>query len=216
VAWDGNLSGLGGLVDAALDNVSLANPLAAALLQVAAGSHDVSLSAWAIDNAAVEISANHRITGDSFDGVLVEGVKSGPVDPRCGCTTGTASLLISANGTGGGGIGGGEHGIQLAQGVDLDLSSGHGGVSLSLDLWAILDAAARIVGNGPIQGSKFDGIFVRGVLNDGSAHTGSGGDGGEGDSGETLLAGAGDAQGLLISGNDRIEVTPSASISAPA
>ncbi len=174
MAWDGDVLGALDFVDAVVPSVSLAGPLSAALLDIW-GENDLTLHAWSIQNATVTISGNGLIAGESFDGILVEGVRSGPADPWCGCDAGTASLLVSGNGTEGGRIGGGEHGIQLAQGVDLDVLPESAGTSLDLDLWAIRSAVVRIVDNGPIEGEGFDGIFVRGVLDDGTAlkHTGS-------------------------------------------
>ncbi len=187
------------LIDAVEDNPDFTVPLIKALLK-GWGENDVALSAWAIENATVEITDNRLIQGEDENGILVEGIHSASWDKFCdSCNLGEASLLISGNGIvetppvgvagveddddfDGAGIIGGDNGIWISRGLELDFSPGQIFVAtqaepegddddfeglpsahLEFQAWAILDATVKIVDNGPIEGLGANGILVDGV-----------------------------------------------------
>ncbi|MBX6322808.1 MAG: hypothetical protein IRY94_13345, partial [Rhodospirillaceae bacterium] len=148
----------------------------------------VTLSAWAIENASVEIAGNGLVKGRNENGILVEGIHSTAWQKFCDVgpwsQTGNASLLIAGNGWGHGwnGIIGGDNGIRLARGVDLRFDGWYGGQELELGAWAVQNATATIVGNALVKGEHGDGILVEGVLRDAWSH-------GHGDDADLLIAG---------------------------
>ena len=166
---------------------------------------ELDFGAWAIDDATVLITKNGRIIGEEDNGIRVGGVRDGGQQGQMQqmLTTGIGgpgggfghgpNLLIAGNGL----IQGHDNGIALLRGFSFDsyaYGSGYGDSyggtyysgygRIAFDAYAIEDATVRILDNREIRGEHDDGIYVGGIVDNGStlrptvALTSSGYDGG--------------------------------------
>ncbi len=113
---------------------------------------------WAIDGASANVVLNHRIIGETENGILAEGIRGDASNPD-------ENLLVALNKR----IRGEENGIWLAHGVDYTATDGpltlFGSLfSFALDMWAIDNGQVAILNNLSILGDTADGVRVDGVL----------------------------------------------------